>query len=86
MPQLDLVFIRNVLIYFTVETKKRILGQISRLMRPDGYLFLGASETTLNLDASYERYPIGKTFCYRLMNSSSAAPGATTAGVPAKAI
>lgn len=35
-------------------------------MRRDGYLFLGGSETTLNLDNSYERMPVGKTVCYRL--------------------
>jgi chemotaxis protein methyltransferase CheR len=39
-------------------------------MRPDGYLFMGGAETTLNLDDAYQRVPIGKTICYRL------APGA----------
>ena len=65
MPPMDLVFIRNVMIYFPQETKKMILGRISKVLRPTGYLFLGASETTLNLDNSYERVPFDKTVCYR---------------------
>jgi chemotaxis protein methyltransferase CheR len=41
MPQLDVILIRNVLIYFDVETKRQILGKAKKLLRPDGYLFLG---------------------------------------------
>ncbi|MCF7764068.1 MAG: protein-glutamate O-methyltransferase CheR, partial [Verrucomicrobia bacterium] len=40
MPPLDLVFIRNVLIYFGVDTRKKILERIGTMMRPDGYLFV----------------------------------------------
>jgi chemotaxis protein methyltransferase CheR len=66
LPAPDLVFMRNVLIYFDMETKRAILGRLRRLMRPDGYLFMGGAETTLNLDDTYQRIPIGKTICYRL--------------------
>lgn len=62
----DMVFIRNVLIYFDVQTKKDILGRIRRLLRPDGYLFLGGAETTFNLDDSYVRTEIEKASVYRL--------------------
>lgn len=65
MPRLDIVFLRNVLIYFDVETKKTILAKIRRLLRPGGYLLLGGAETTLNLDDSFERVPLEKTTCYR---------------------
>ena len=51
-----------------VETKKAILGKIRRLLRPDGYLFLGSAETTLNLDDAFERVQFDKTVCYRLHN------------------
>jgi len=57
---------RNVLIYFDVEMKKNILGRIRKLLRPDGYLFLGAAETTLNLDENFERMPFKQSGCYRL--------------------
>ena len=46
LPPMDLVFLRNVMIYFDVETKKTILGRMARVLRPDGYLLLGGAETT----------------------------------------
>ncbi len=66
LPLMDIVFMRNVLIYFGLETKKSILGRIRGILKPDGYLFLGTSETTLNLDAAFEPIPMGKTLCYKL--------------------
>jgi chemotaxis protein methyltransferase CheR len=41
LPRMDVLFLRNVLIYFDVETKKAILAKAARLLRPDGYLVLG---------------------------------------------
>jgi chemotaxis protein methyltransferase CheR len=55
LPRMDLVLLRNVMIYFDVATKKTILGRLARLLRPDGYLLLGGAETTVNLDDSYRR-------------------------------
>jgi len=66
MPPMDLVMVRNVLIYFDVAMKTQILGKIRKLMRPDGYLFLGGAETTLNLDESFERMDYKQSGCYRL--------------------
>jgi chemotaxis protein methyltransferase CheR len=66
VPSCDLVLMRNVLIYFDVETKKTILAKLRRVLRPDGYLFLGAAETTLNLDDAYQRVVVAKTGYYRL--------------------
>jgi len=65
LPSLDIIFMRNVLIYFSVESKKEILARVRRLLRLDGYLFLGGAETTLNLDDSFEAVP-GLSTCYRL--------------------
>jgi chemotaxis protein methyltransferase CheR len=61
----DIVFIRNVLIYFDVPTKRDILGRIRGVLPTDGYLFLGSVETTLEIDSSYQRMPIGRATCYR---------------------
>src|SRR3712207_6142927 len=47
MPPFDVIFLRNVLIYFDVATKKTVLRNVARLLRPDGWLFLGAAETTI---------------------------------------
>lgn len=66
MPKMDIVFLRNVLIYFDVETKKKVLERIRRVMHPGGFLFLGAAETTLNLDTSFERLPHRQSGCYQL--------------------
>jgi chemotaxis protein methyltransferase CheR len=67
LPRMDLVLIRNVMIYFDVEMKKTILGKLARLLRPDGYLLLGGAETTLNLDASYQRVEPLKAGFYQLV-------------------
>jgi chemotaxis protein methyltransferase CheR len=73
LPPMDLVLIRNVMIYFDVDTKKAILGRLARLLRPDGYLLLGGAETTFNLDDSYRRVESLKTGFYQLVGG---APGA----------
>jgi chemotaxis protein methyltransferase CheR len=65
MPDADIVMIRNVMIYFDVEAKKQILGQIRRVLRPHGYLFLGGAETTMSLDDSFVRQQYERAGCYR---------------------
>lgn len=45
----DLIFCRNVLIYFNLELKRQILEKMSRLLKPDGILFLGSTETVLGI-------------------------------------
>jgi chemotaxis protein methyltransferase CheR len=67
LPRMDLVLIRNVMIYFDAGTKKTILGHLARLLRPDGYLLLGGAETTFNLDASYRRVEPLKGSFYQLV-------------------
>lgn len=71
IPPADLVFMRNVLIYFNVDTKKAILAKIRQVLKPDGYLFLGSSETTLNLDAAFEPISLGKSTCYQLRQTKT---------------
>ncbi len=66
LPAMDVVFLRNVLIYFDVETKRSILERMRRVLRPDGYLFLGAAETTLNVHPAYERVTLNGATVYKL--------------------
>jgi chemotaxis protein methyltransferase CheR len=64
----DLLLMRNVLIYFDQPTKAAILGKVRQVLAPDGYLVLGAAETTLNVDAAFERVTQG---VYRLRETTT---------------
>lgn len=49
----DVVFCRNVLIYFDAESKKKVLGRLSHQTASDGYLVMGAAETVVGLSTDY---------------------------------
>jgi chemotaxis protein methyltransferase CheR len=67
--QFDVVFMRNVLIYFSVETRREILKRVRRVCRPDGCLVLGGAETTLGVDDQWERVPLGRGAVYRPLST-----------------
>ena len=50
----DIVFCRNVLIYFDHETKKKVLDGISRQIAPDGFLYLGGAETVISITDKFQ--------------------------------
>jgi chemotaxis protein methyltransferase CheR len=77
----DAIFLRNVLIYFDPETKRDLLDRAHRLLRPDGFLFLGGAETTLNLHEGYERVPFERAGCYRRIDAIAEGPSARGATV-----
>ncbi|OOC11503.1 CheR family methyltransferase [Thioalkalivibrio halophilus] len=54
LGKFDIVFCRNVLIYFSAETKRQVLDGIAKQLNPGGYLFLGASETVGPYSKAYE--------------------------------
>jgi chemotaxis protein methyltransferase CheR len=66
MPRFDVVFLRNVLIYFDVATKKEILRKVRTVMNQDGFLLLGGAETTLSVDETFERIDFGQGSCYQI--------------------
>jgi len=68
LPPFDLVFIRNVMIYFDVDTKKTILKRIRNCLLPHGYLFLGTAETTVNLDDGYQPVTFGRAVVYEAIH------------------
>jgi chemotaxis protein methyltransferase CheR len=49
----DVIFCRNVLIYFDVPTKRDILARISRALAPDGFLVMGSAETVIGLSDAF---------------------------------
>lgn len=65
LPSFDLVFLRNVMIYFDLKTKKQILSRLRGLLAPDGYLALGSSETPLTITPDLKPIPVGRTVFYR---------------------
>jgi chemotaxis protein methyltransferase CheR len=67
LPRMDIVFLRNVLIYFDTDTKRDILARVRKAMAPDGYMFLGGAETTLQFEGMFERVTRAKGNCYRVV-------------------
>jgi len=53
-PKLDIIFVRNVLIYFDTEVKQAIVLKLTKLLQPDGALLLGAGETMFSINENYE--------------------------------
>jgi chemotaxis protein methyltransferase CheR len=66
VPQSDIVMLRNVLIYFDMDTKRKILGKVRQILRPGGFVFLGTAETTMNLDDKYELLRADGAVYYRV--------------------
>lgn len=77
--QWDVIFCRNVLIYFDNAMKTQVVGTFAEQLRPDGTLFIGHSETLRGLDVPFEQMPIPQGFCYRKPGPGS--PGTGTAKV-----
>ncbi|MGH1506442.1 MAG: CheR family methyltransferase [Acidimicrobiales bacterium] len=65
IPRSDIVLVRNVMIYFDTPTKQSILQKVRSVLQPDGWLVLGASETTVGVDATWRRTVLGKSTFYR---------------------
>ena len=53
MGKFDVIFCRNVLIYFDAESKKKVLARLSQQTAADGYLVMGAAETVVGLSSDY---------------------------------
>ena len=65
VPRCDLVFLRNVLIYFDPDITRRVLLGVHKRLSDDGYLALGGSETTVGTDSPFRRVTLGRSVWYR---------------------
>ena len=66
LPKMDIVFIRNVLVYFDHPTKCNLFAKVRKLLKPNGFLFLGGAESALTIDDQFERVFDSGGSCYRL--------------------
>jgi len=66
LPPLDVILMRNVLLYFSSGTRRTIMQSVVKALRPGGYMFVGGGETSLALDRTFEPVRIGKAVCYRI--------------------
>ena len=57
LGQFDVIFCRNVLIYFDTPTKKNVLERMSKQLSPDGFLFLGGAETVMGITDMFQAVP-----------------------------
>lgn len=65
LGRFDIVFCRNVLIYFSPEFKRDILSRIAKVLNPGGYLFLGASESMSGYSDAFEMVRASPGVIYR---------------------
>jgi chemotaxis protein methyltransferase CheR len=57
LGKFDVIFCRNVLIYFDPATKRLVLEAMARQLSPDGVLFLGGAETVLGVTEAFRQLP-----------------------------
>ena len=66
MGKFDVIFCRNVLIYFSPQVKSKIINQLAQSLNPNGYLFLGASESVSGLTDRFDMERNERGIVFRL--------------------
>ncbi len=85
LGKFDIIFCRNVLIYFDRETKAKVLANMANLLPDDGFLFLGGAETVLGITDVFK--PLDNTRgIYVKQNSTIVAPPAAPASTAAATV
>lgn len=66
VPTCQVVMLRNVMIYFDIDTRRRILRRVRSVLAPGGYLVLGGAETPVMVDPGWVAVPLGKATFYQV--------------------
>jgi len=80
LGRFDVIFCRNVLIYFDTTRKEDVLKRMSRILSPEGFLLLGASESLIGLNTDLSSHPDHR--CLHMRRTDASTP-ATAAPKPA---
>jgi chemotaxis protein methyltransferase CheR len=70
----DVIFCRNVLIYFAPEQKREVLARMSRSLAPDGYLVLGAAESAIGYSREFKPHSANRVVLTRAAPAESGLP------------
>ncbi|CDL00137.1 Chemotaxis protein methyltransferase [Magnetospirillum gryphiswaldense MSR-1 v2] len=84
LGQFDVVFCRNVLIYFDQPTKSRVLENVAKIMPDDGLLYLGGAETVLGISDKFKPVPEQRGI-YSVTRAGAAAPAMASTAAPSAA-
>lgn len=71
IPPCDLVFLRNVLIYFDPATKRQVIEHVRSVLRPGGFLVLGGAETVPNLGPGWQRRDLDRAVVFQNSGGTS---------------
>jgi chemotaxis protein methyltransferase CheR len=81
MGQFDIIFCRNVLIYFDEKTKGGILGKMEKQLEKDGFLLLGGAETVLGITDKFVPMPDKRGLYIKNPALTAGAPPASSGGL-----
>jgi len=73
LPKMDVILCRNVIIYFDLAVKKRVVEMFSNRLRPGGYLLLGHSESLMSLSTAFSLRHLRQDIVYQKEERFSAA-------------
>jgi chemotaxis protein methyltransferase CheR len=65
LPECDLIFCRNVAIYFSIDFKKQLFKKIHSKLNPDGFFFIGATESLIGYSNDFEQFEYKRGVYYK---------------------
>jgi chemotaxis protein methyltransferase CheR len=71
VPTCDVVFLRNVLIYFDAATKRKVIDHVRSVLRPGGFLVLGGAESAPSLGPDWQRMELDRTVVFQHVGGGS---------------